>query len=210
MNSSREVIASFFDCYDLPAACSLLRKTIKTAGSEKVWKGTYPADVLYFTGMLEGLMEAAFSIIERYDFRPEVEITSGDLNDPWFLNKYEIYCGWHTDLTPWDFFPRYLSKKEFLDPYRALRKFTRYRSLTSWKQALKELLEYALSPHSINDFDDGTSMLGTWIYLHKLIEASHLIEVRYDDEVKRPRFKWKDRENLLNKKDETLANNQHL
>jgi len=192
MNNYYAVIASFFDCYDLSHARSILGKIIKTADSEKSWKGRYPVDVLHFSERLQQLIEAAFGIVEQYDFKPEAEIN--DDKELWFLAKHETYCGWHVHSTPWNFFPRYLSKKEFLDPYKALQKFTSCHSLAVWKMVLKEIVESALSPNSVDETDNG-SLLSAWLYLHKLVEATHLIEVRSTDENKKPRFKWKDRDN---------------
>lgn len=207
ISSSYAAIHSFFDCYGMVHARSLLAKTIKTADSEKIWKGRYPADVLYFTGHLVQLAKAAFDIMERYDYLQEAIIGEEDTNPYWMLQQYESYCGWHMNATPWDFFPRHLSQKEFLDPYKALEKFTRYRSFSRWKAAIKELREHALSPNSIAEFEDGTGLLGTWIMLHKLIEACHLLEVRSAEEKQR-RFKWKDRDALLAGKNPHSENNQ--
>lgn len=191
------VIDAFFDCYGLLHARAILSRMIKTADAEKIWKGRSPADLLYFVERLEELIEAVFSLTESYDHKTETILNESD-NDTWLLNQYETYCGWHIHSSPWDFFPRHLSKKEFLDPYRALEKFTRYQSLNKWKAVLKEILSHALSPNSISEFDDGTSILGTWLQLHKLLEATHLIHVRSEDETKRrQRYKWKDRERLI-------------
>ncbi|MFC0771393.1 hypothetical protein [Terrimonas alba] len=99
--------------------------------------------------------------------------------------------GWHRASTPWDYFPRHLSTTEFKDPYKPLRKFTRYRPLNKWREILKELCHHALSPTSIHEFDDGTSMIRTWLHLHKLLEATHLIEVRTIGDEEQPRKKWK-------------------
>lgn len=193
-----QVIDAFFDCYGLSHSVSILSRAIKTAEAEKKWKGRSPSDLLFFMEKLGELMEAAFSIVERYDHNVEVILDKDDAEEIWSLAEYEIYCGWHIHSTPWDFFPRHLSKKEFLDPYRALEKFTRYRSLFAWKEIVKDILFHALSPNSISEFDDDTSILGTWLHLHKFLEATHLIQVRtIDVQKQRRRFKWKDREALL-------------
>jgi len=193
-----QVIDAFFDCYDLSYAVSILGRAIKTADKEKTWKGQPPSHLLLFIEKLGELMEAAFSIVERYDHNSKASLDKDDTEEIWSLAQYETYCGWHIRSTPWDFFPRHLSKKEFLDPYRALEKFTRYRSLFAWKEIVKDILFHALSPNSISEFDDGTSILGTWLHLHKFLEATHLIQVRTIDEQKqRRRFEWKDRDSLL-------------
>jgi hypothetical protein len=80
---------------------------------------------------------------------------------------------------PWDFFPRHLSKKEFLDPYKALEKFASFRNIDQWKQVIRDLAIHALSEIPLNEFDDSNSILRTYIHLNKLIEATHLIEIRF-------------------------------
>lgn len=194
MQQHYQIINAFFDCYCLSNARSIMSRMIKTSDSEKIWTGRSPSDLLFFTEKIEGLMEAVFSIVGRYHYNHEA-ILEKDENDPlWSLTEYELYCGGHANSTPWDFFPRHLSRKEFLDPYRALEKFTKYHSLGKWKDVFKDLLFHALSPHSLNEFDDGTGILRTYIHLHKLIEASHLIAIRSETEIRQPRYlKWKNR-----------------
>jgi len=192
-----QVIDAFFDCYSLSDAVSLLGRATKTADKEKKWKGQPPSHLLLFMEKFAELIAAAFSIVERDDHNIKVILNKDD-KYLWSLAQYETYCGWHIRSAPWDFFPRHLSKKEFSDPYRVLKKFTRYRSLFAWKELLKDILFHALSPNSISEFDDGASLLIVWLHLHKLLEATHLMHVRTIDEKKQRRhFKGKDREQLL-------------
>ncbi len=176
------VIHEFFDCYGLSNARSLLSRMIKTAGSRKIWAGRSPSDLLFFSEKMEELMEAAWSLVTRYDYKPVVILDKDTSDTVWSLAGYEMYCGRHVNYTPWDFFPRHLNKKEFLDPYKALEKFTGCHSLDKWKDIFKEFLFHALSPNSIDQFDDAPAILHTYIHLHKLIEATHLIEVRSNSE----------------------------
>ncbi len=192
------IINAFFDCYGLSQARSLMGRLIRTADSEKKWKGASPSDLLYFSEKTGELIEAVYTITGRYDYHPEV-ILDKDLEDKcWSLSEYDMYCGWHLNESPWDFFPRHLSKKEFLNPYRALEKFCGYHRMDKWMDIIKDLLFHALSPHSIDEFDDGTGILRTYIHLNKLVEAAHLVDLRTDSKHnKRRKFKWKDREALL-------------
>ena len=122
------------------------------------------------------------SIREFSRYKNEVVLEKQN-NDPiWSLIQYQHYCSGHVRYTPWHFFPRYLSKKEFLDPYKALEKFTQYQTLAKWKHTFKELLHHALSPTGINEFNGSTGIIHTYIHLHKLIESTHLIAIRSDAE----------------------------
>jgi hypothetical protein len=144
---------------------------------------------------MKELMKAAFSIIGFHDYRDEVILEKPDADTLWSLTQYEHYCSGHARSTPWHFFPRYLSQKEFVDPYKALKKFTQYRSLAKWKYTLKELLHHALSSTGINEFNGSTGIIHTCILLHKLIEASHLIAIRINAEPEKPnKLKWKKKE----------------
>lgn len=190
MNQHYQTIDSFFDSFDITSSVKLLRKTIKTADTEKIWKGI-PADALYFISRLEDLVTAVFDLLLQYDYKDEVIIKEDSIPLVWTLTVCETYCGWHTGKTQWDFFPRHLSKKEFLNPYLALEKFTKQHSLYEWKYLLNDILNHALSTESISQFYDGESILNTWLLLHKLLEATHLIEVRQSTPQPKPRPKWK-------------------
>ena len=79
--------------------------------------------------------------------------------------------------TVWDFFPRFLSEKEFKNPYRVFRKFFQRFSLPQWRDQLYELVYYSL-------ISDGTDTAGfeidypdVYLMLQKLVEPSHLIQV---------------------------------
>jgi hypothetical protein len=193
-NTPYQTIDEFFDAFSLSHASALLGNLIKTAASYKTWKGACPANAIYFTDRLYLLAEAAFTIQQQYDYREEVVLDKENTGDIWMLDRYDIYCGWHRHSTPWHFFPRHLSQKEFIDPYRALKKFTGKYPLSEWKEILKELCFYSLSPHCLDGFDDGVSIIVLSQLLHKLIEATHLIEVRFQPGPPKKRRQWKDRE----------------
>jgi len=195
MTHPHNTIKSFFDCYGPSNARSILTKMIKTADSETSWKGSSPSHLLYFSEKMKELMKAAFSIISSYNYNDEVVLQKQEDDPIWSLTQYEHYCSGHIRYTPWHFFPRYLSQKEFLDPYKALEKFTRHQTLSEWKQTFKELLHHALSSTRINEFNNSTGIIHKYIHLHKLIEAAHLIAIRMDAEQPKPNnLKWKKEE----------------
>jgi hypothetical protein len=191
MTPSYQTIHSFFDAYGLVHARSILQELIKKADSEKSWNRTACCDVLFFTEKLTELIEAIYHIVNTYDQQEEAIIEEQTKEEIWQLTNYDTYCGSHRNHTPWDFFPRHLSKKEFVDPYKALEKFTSFRNIDQWKQTIKHLAYYALSSTSINEFDDDKSILRTYIHLNKLIEATHLIEIRMKPATPKPNKKRK-------------------
>jgi hypothetical protein len=194
MHQSYQTIHNFFDCYGFCNAKLKLSRMIKTADSGKSWNGRSPSELLYFTEKLEGLIDAVYSIVHRFEYRPEIILSKNINEDIWNLTDYPIYCGWYGNSSPWDFFPRHLSKKEFLNPYKALEKFTKYTNHFRWKDLVRDILFNALSAVYLDEFDNGKRILRTYIHLHKLIEATHLIEVRMMEDEKKPRKKWKDKD----------------
>lgn len=77
--------------------------------------------------------------------------------------------------TTWDFFPRYLTSKEYKNPYRTLKRFFRYQSAQQWELTLYDVLDAALSSYGEEtDLD----LLSIYYYLLKLMEALNLIELR--------------------------------
>jgi hypothetical protein len=88
-----------------------------------------------------------------------------------YMDKYQGHTQWET-------FPRYLTKKEFLDPYLVFRRFFRYKSRKGWHNALKEIIFYALSPHSCSDDLIDLDLLKISRHLLKLVEAAHLVLLR--------------------------------
>ncbi len=173
-----QIIHAFFDYSEMPPALRMLNTMIRAADAEKIWQGRSPADLLYFTEKLNELSEAAFSLTGWYDFQPAAIIEQSKKNDPWSLSNTRLYCRQHPKYSPWDYMPRTLSKKEFLNPYVALEKFTAYKSREQWQQTINNFLMHALSPSSISEFDDDTSILKCSRLLNKLIEASFLIHLR--------------------------------
>lgn len=172
------LITEFFDCYSVSQARSTLNKIIKYADGSKSWQGSSPSDPLFFIENIEKLIQASFSLTGWYDERPAAIIPAGKEEKHWSLTEYKWYCGRHVGYSPWHYFPRHLSKKEYSNPYRVLEKFTKLQSIEKWNETIKNLLHYALSTGSIEEYHSNIGILQYSRHLNKLIEATHLIEVR--------------------------------
>jgi hypothetical protein len=90
------------------------------------------------------------------------------------FNK-NYYCSNYQISSEWKDLPRFLSSKEFCNPYKALRKFFKYKKLTEWLHDWEELVESALSK---NAGGLGLEMTEVHHFMLKLVEAAHLINVR--------------------------------
>lgn len=175
-NKNYKQLHSFFDGYALAQASSRLSGCIEAADSAKTWKGDSPAELLWFIESFEKLLNVAFRLTEDKAFKEQAILD--DNENLWLLNKRETFCGRHALSTPWDFFPRHLTCREFLNPYKALQKITKFQTEEKWKDCLKDVLQHALSPNDFHEFDHGVSLLRIYLLTHKLLEACHLIEVR--------------------------------
>lgn len=178
LSENHQQLHSFFSGYALPQALGRLSGCIKAADSPKIWKGHSPADLLWFMDKFQELIDLVFYVTEEEDYHSGAILNDKTNGIVWQLNSYETYCGWHADSNPWDFFPRHLSRKEFINPYLALRKLTRFYSKEEWETCLKDILQHALSPHHFYELDDSVSLLRIYLLLHKMLEACHLIDVR--------------------------------
>jgi hypothetical protein len=193
IHPSYQIISDFYGTWSLSQALSMLHSGLLSAQTKKSWKEGSPASLLYFFERLEELLLASVNLLENEDKREEAKLPKE--GSYWRLTGYEIFCGWHGASTPWDFFPRHLTKKEFLDPWKALQKIKRYKDIDEWKEQLKDLLHDALSESILDNGMSGEEVLNTWLLLHKLLEATHLIEVRaIKEDEDGPRPKWKNKE----------------
>jgi hypothetical protein len=84
---------------------------------------------------------------------------------------------WGPSATLWEDFPRYLSKKEFCNPYLVFKRFFDYLPLEVWRYRLTEIIDYAVSK-SLDIAETDFNMVAMSEHLHKLLDAATLIEVR--------------------------------
>jgi len=166
-----QTIAEFFTAADLAYYRRTIKRAINVASSDKVWNKTSPGDLLWFFERLESAINAAY-LINKEKKKSPLSIGKEDVFNP------NLYCSWHGDLTEWDFFPRSLSLKEYIDPYLAFKKFFKYLKLDEWKEELHDLMEFALGKTSFSEACVDFDTLNIYFHLTKLIEAAHLIDVR--------------------------------
>lgn len=184
-----QAIAGFFDYYALVQARKRLQDCMATAHSRWGCKGPEASGVLYFFEQLDTLMNAAFVLVQYGSRRPEALREGGDAPD---LTGFSDYCGWVPRYTPWDYFPRHLSAGEYGDPYRALRKVATRYDRHEWKDIFRILIYSVLGRERLQDFDEGLNTHRLYLLLNKLLEATHLIEVRAITEVDgRVQKKWR-------------------
>lgn len=173
-----KIIEEFFSANDLDHYRKYISSMLKAAYSDNYWKKSDPGSLLFFQEHMEKLIRAARQLVNS-DGKPDLIYKQAILEEPDMSTGMDpsTYFGWHKDSSMWEFFPRNLTKKEFINPYLAIKRFFKFKDLKTWMKDFKELITYTLSPYgneSAIDFD----YLGINRHLQKLVEACHLIEVR--------------------------------
>ena len=166
MTDPYQVIAHFFAEAHVYHFRRLIKKLVCHASGAGVYKEYPPGDVLIYSKIIRSLIKVAHAL--RHIKHSAVTIKKED-----FFNK-KSYCSHYVSADAWKEFPRCLSEKEYSDPYRAFQRFFSYRSLGNWLQCWEQVVENALN----SDTTAITAPLTVCIYLIKLVEAAHLVDVR--------------------------------
>ncbi|WP_276481014.1 hypothetical protein [Paraflavitalea pollutisoli] len=179
LNQALEIIDNFFSAYhhiDAIRGLKLLLTMSTQDGREK--KLTQRASqTLYFTEMLTLLLEASWILCPKK--HPEslaiISLSTDsqkDYLDPLlFVTPQYINCAF-------DSFPRNLSRKEFLNPYRVFPKLFKEHSLSDWNEKINNILHRALSRFQSDITTSEFHLYKQPRLLGKMIDACHLIYVR--------------------------------
>jgi len=175
-------IHHFFDCFGFAGIPQNIDSIIKAATLEKIWKKATPASLLFYMGKMEELCSAAFVIY--YSRRTRVEaIIEEPANGQPDLSFKEHFVSGNYKSNVWNNFPRNLTVGQYLNPYRAIKKFCTYMAEPEWNKALKEFTEYALGKHTINELYPPYDILALRLRLLQLVEACHLLNVRINRKI---------------------------
>ena len=166
-----QIIAEFFSTYNVSYVRKTMQQIIRSAYSDYVWAKGTPEDLLFNFEKLESVINACF-IINREKKHSPIEVNSEQL-----FNR-NLFRGWHANYTDWDEMPKFLSIKEYHDPYLGVRRFFKYKNVHEWKELLNKILHYAFSSSSILEEVANFDTLTVLDKLTRLIEATHLIDVR--------------------------------
>lgn len=175
MANPYSAISSFFDSFALPQAAWFIDSWFKAIPKNSYWKKDEPGRLLHFYERFGCLVEAV-SLIHQSGNQPKEAILILKEDGPKIdLMNPAYFAGSHVNNDNWDFFPKNLSRNEYINPYLAIDKFFNYQSLPEWRDTLYELLYNAFTNHpEVEDLD----LLAIYKLVAKLIEGVHLIEVR--------------------------------
>lgn len=182
----RVVISKFFCAYDLGEHLWYIDTWMDSVNANDYWKENDPSFLFFYYEDLNEMINATY-IISKEEKRHKTALDilrEKGLDDERNLLHPALYFGWQQYGTMWDFFPRSLSKEEFINPYLVLRKFFKFQSLEKWHQTLHDLLADSFSSRRTPaDPMEGIDLSYIRKNLHKLIEAAHLIDVREMDKI---------------------------
>ena len=144
-----------------------IKKILHYAEVNKMYTEEPPCDVLFCMKIIRSLIKGSDSLKEIK--KGPIVVSEEDA----FNKKY--YRSHYVSSSEWEEFPRFLSVKEFCNPYKVFRKFFKYQKCDEWIHDLEETVNSALSN---NNGELGLEMIAIYTHLVKLTEAAHLINVR--------------------------------
>ncbi|MES2003493.1 MAG: hypothetical protein V4450_03150 [Bacteroidota bacterium] len=174
--NSQEAIDYFFQSFSLPHAKTYLIAAVKAAERAHVWDSGTPYDLLYFFENLKALLPIVYDIVKSGNKSKKVILTNPPHTAD--LTRYDLYCGGFNQYKPWDYFPRYLGREEYHNPYKALETFTEASTKQQWFENLQGIQCCALSNNSLSELGICLELVSLTELLQKMLEACHLIYVR--------------------------------
>lgn len=162
-----QVFAEAFSTAGMDFFRRFIRKILHYAEASEIYSEKSPCDVLLFMRVIRSLIKASDKLKEIKN--GPIMVSEADA----FNKKY--YRSHYVSSNEWEDFPRFLSVKEFCNPYKVFRKFFKYQPCDEWVHELEETVDCALSK---NSGELGLEMIAIYSHLVKLIEAAHLINVR--------------------------------
>lgn len=167
-----QIFAEFFSSADVVSHKRTVNDALRAAGSGCIYDKRNPGDLLFSLGLLESVINAAY-LLNKEKRKSPLSIEVNSVFDP------NLFRGWlGGDLADWDYFPRMLSLKEYKNPYIVFKRFFKFQNLADWKTDLRTIAEYALVKTSLSEACIDMDSLSIYLFLTKLIEAAHLIDVR--------------------------------
>ena len=170
-------IHDFFSAYSLSQARREMAQLLRAASSKQVWKGV-PANLLFLQEQLQELMTAAFTLGHSWQKEQKAIVPPNWQHGLWSFNSPAIYYGWQQKASAWHCFPRYLSKKAFLNPYHAIQQFSNYANQATWTEILHAMVHHAFSQSAYHEYGYAIPLITAGEKLYQLVEACHLVSVR--------------------------------
>lgn len=177
------IIHSWINNYGLPNIRRYIYTWLPAVFNEKKWDEGQPNDLLWFYKQLLRTIEAAAIHLQLGGSKLSV-INLDKMQFSVELLHPNLYCFANERDDPFNYFPRFLSKEEFVNPHLAFQSFFQFREISEWQMELEDMLHQALSNSCMEDYGYVIDLFGIGQQLHKFAEACQLIHVRNYDYVK--------------------------
>lgn len=174
-----DTISNFFSIYHYPDAVRHLKRLIKMIfeNSKANNLDDHASEIIFFYENLIQLLEISWVITQQETSDTPATIEQQFEDQSQMLNPILYTPKAHRHLA-FQFFPRNLSSDEFRNPYQVFPKLFKHYSLTEWKDQLNNIFHLAMSRYAGNVCSTETNLYILPRLLSKMIDASHLINVR--------------------------------
>ena len=162
-----QVFAEVFFTADMDFLRRFIKKILHYAEADEIYGQKSPCDILLFMRIIRSVIKAA-------DHLKDIKKSAIMVSESDAFNK-KYFKSHYVSSNDWEEFPHFLSVKEFCNPYKAFRRFSKYQECDKWVHDLEEITDCALSK---NQGQLGLEMIAIYSHLAKLVEAAHLINVR--------------------------------
>lgn len=164
------VIKQFFEIWHLHGARQDLQRWIDSAMSEEYkWNQGSPGNLLFFYDHLKELIAIAREIIQE---RKKNNVKD---EDDEFEDAFDLIRILEKRTKDLEDFPMNLTLEEMCFPYRVLRSFFKYKTITAWYEELHRWLGMALSNDSIAQDENPEEIFPVTEHLFKLIDTMNVI-----------------------------------
>jgi hypothetical protein len=162
-----QVFAEAFSTAGMDFLRRFIKKILHYAEANEICWQKSPSNVLFYMRVTRSLIKASNHLKEIKN--GPITVSPEDVFDKSYYRSHYASSNGLID------FPRFLSVKEFCNPYKVFRKFFKYQQCEEWVHDLEEIADCALSN---NNGELGLEMITIYTHLVKLTEAAHLINVR--------------------------------
>lgn len=178
MAAPHHVCAEFIEWYELPVAKAHLGGWIKAAYRKKHWTYGSPQDLLHFYQSVLQLIEGVWLVNQNDNSKRLGNLSNNSMHDRYSVVNPALYCAADRLQLAFNFFPRNLSVKDIVNPYRVFSTIFHRNPIEAWKQDLHDMLQAALADHSMESLGTILDLVNIKQMLDRLFEATHLIVIR--------------------------------
>lgn len=163
-----QVFANCFSFADISSFRQDIRQVLLFTTTSKIYNKEEPASLLTkFKAIISAIL--ATNKINESKKSSALKLTFKEFTDK------RLYARPYSTCPEWEYLPKMLTANEYQNPYIVFKKFFKYKAIKKWREDIGLVINYSLA--SYNEICD-LNLLQLYFHLTKLMEASHLIDVR--------------------------------